>query len=124
MRVLVCGPRNMTDYWLVFEVLDGMHKATPIACIIEGGALGGDRFSRAWAERRGVAHDPCPVDHALDGPWPGAGPRRNWRMLKTKKPDQVVAFVATPPTPGTSHMVNVAKREGVPVREIVMEGDG
>lgn len=123
-RVLVCGPRDMTDYWLVFEVLDGQHCADPITCIIEGGANGGDRFARAWSQRRGVANDPCPVDHSLDGPWPGAGPRRNWRMFKTKAPDRVIAFVATPPTPGTAHMIKVAKRAGLPVLEIMLEGDG
>lgn len=123
-RVLITGPRNLTDYWLVFEVLDGQHKADPITCVIEGGANGADRFSSAWAERRGVPHERCAVDHTLDGPWPGAGPRRNWRMLRTTAPDRVIAFIATPPTPGTSHMVKVAKRAGLPVMEIVLEGEG
>ena len=121
MRILVCGWRDMTDYRAVFEVLDGIHKATPISCIIEGGAPGADRFGRAWAESRGVAHEPCPVDHALDGKWPGAGPRRNRRMLQQKSPDRVVAFVATPPTPGTTHMISVARRAKLPVLEIVLE---
>ncbi len=35
-----------------------------------------------------------PVDHALDGPWPSAGPRRNARMLRDGKPDRGLAFGA------------------------------
>lgn len=118
-RVLVCGPRDWEDYWVVFEVLDGEHKTVPITCIIEGGALGVDRFSRRWAEARGIENDPCPVDHTLDGPWPAAGPRRNRRMLREKRPERCVAFIATPPTRGTADMVRQARMAGIPVREIV-----
>lgn len=75
MRLLVTGPRDLKDYYLVHEVLDGIHAVTPITVLIEGGAPGTDRFARRWAEERGVTTDPCPVDHALDGPWPAAGPR-------------------------------------------------
>lgn len=118
MRLLVCGPRDWTDYWTVFEVLDGEHAAHTVTCLIDGGALGVDRFARRWAKERGVPVDPCPVDHTLDGPWPAAGPRRNGRMLREKQPDRCIAFIATPPTPGTANMVRQAKRAGVPVREI------
>ena len=69
-RVLVCGPRDWPDYWTVFEVLDGEHRANPITCLIEGGALGVDRFARAWAVKNGVPTDPCPVDHAPIAPRP------------------------------------------------------
>jgi hypothetical protein len=113
MRLLVCGPRDYPDYWTVFEVLDGIHKAEPVGCIIEGGALGVDRFARRWAHERGVPHDPCPVDHTLDGPWPAAGPRRNARMLREKQPDRCVAFVASPETSGTADMVRRARRAGL-----------
>lgn len=118
-RVLVCGPRDWADYCTVFEVLDGEHKAAPITCLIEGGAPGVDRFARRWAADRGVPNDPCPVDPALDGPWPAAGPRRNRRMLREKRPDRCLAFIANPPTSGTADMVRQARRAGIPVREIV-----
>jgi hypothetical protein len=35
-----------------------------------------------------------PVDHAEDGPWPGAGPRRNRRMVEQFAPDRALAFGA------------------------------
>jgi hypothetical protein len=117
-RLLVCGPRDYPDYWTVHEILDAMHRVNPITCLIEGGALGVDRFARAWAVKNGVPTDPCEVDHTLDGPWPAAGSRRNQRMMREKRPDRVLAFVATPPTKGTADMVRQAKRAGVPVREI------
>jgi len=119
-RILVTGPRDWPDYWTVHEVLDGEHRANPITCLIDGGALGVDRFARRWAEINNVPTDPCPVDHALDGPWPQAGPRRNGRMLREKQPERCIAFVTTPPTKGTADMVRQAKRAGVPVREIGM----
>lgn len=122
MRVVICGPRDMTDYHLVFEVLDGIHKVTPITALIEGGALGADRFGRHWAESRGVPNDRCPVDPAKDGAWPAAGPRRNSRMLREKRPDRGVAFIAVPPTPGTADMVKKMKRASIPVMEIVLDG--
>lgn len=118
MRLLVTGPRDLKDYYLVHEVLDGIHAVTPITVLIEGGAPGTDRFARRWAEDRGVATDPCPVDHALDGPWPAAGPRRNARMLRKKKPDRGLAFVADPPTRETADMVRKMKRGGLEVREV------
>jgi len=119
VRVLVCGPRDMTDYWLVFEVLDGAHKMTPISCIIEGGALGADRYARRWATDRGVFYEEFPADWKRLGKL--AGPWRNAQMLVSGKPDQVIAFIATPPTRGTANMVQQAKHAGVPVREIVLD---
>jgi len=44
-----------------------------------------------------------------------AGYRRNARMLEHPAPDLVVAF---PGGPGTANMVMLAKRAGIPVREI------
>ena len=115
-RVLVCGPRDWTDYWTVAEVLSGQHAADPFSCLIEGGALGVDRFARRWATDRGV-----PVE-TFEADWThgkAAGPIRNRRMLAEGKPDRCIAFIADPPTRGTANMVRQAREAGVPVREIV-----
>jgi hypothetical protein len=113
-RLLVCGGRDYSDYWTVHEVLDGFHKATPVTCLIEGGALGADRFARVWAERNGV-----PVQ-TFNANWERygkrAGPMRNWDMLMDGKPDRVIAF---PGTSGTANMVYQANVAGVPVTEII-----
>jgi hypothetical protein len=111
----VCGGRNYADYWTVYDVLTGLHTAIPIRCIIEGGALGADRFARQWAIDRSILTDQYPVISEVDGPWPAAGPRRNQRMLIISKPDLVVAF---PGGTGTADMVRRAHKASVTVMEI------
>src|SRR4051812_40652519 len=49
--------------------------------LIHGAARGVDTDMGIKAKIRGIKVVPVPVDQALDGPWPAAGHRRNWRML-------------------------------------------
>lgn len=112
-RVLVCGGVDYADYRTLCEVLDGIHKGTGISCIIEGGALGADRFARMWARVNNVSYETYEAD------WQhfrkAAGPMRNIRMLKEGKPDRVVAF---PGHKGTTGMVLLARKCYVEVLEI------
>jgi hypothetical protein len=90
---------------------------------------------------RGLGHhvDQYPVDERLDGPWPGAGPRRNERMLRTGKPGRGLAFGAlwtnsggfTRTTPrdkrpwkhtGTGGMVKLMLDAKLPVRWVASPG--
>lgn len=75
---------------------------------------GADELAGAWARSRGIAEEPYPVIHEIDGPWPYAGPRRNDRMLTISKPHGVVAF---PGGNGTRGMMRLARAAGVPVWE-------
>lgn len=120
-RVLVCGPRDWTDWLAVYRTLTEEHAIDPIVCLIEGGARGVDRFAWQWATDRAIRTDRCAVDHVLDGSWPAAGPRRNGRMLREKRPDRWLAFVSNPPTKGTSDMIRQARKAGIPGREIRAE---
>lgn len=113
MRVLVCGGRDFTDYWLVQEVLNGQHKAEPITCLIEGGALGADRFAHRWATDRGIEVERFAADWRMGA---SAGPIRNKAMLIMGRPALVIAF---PGGRGTANMVKQARGFGVTVREIV-----
>lgn len=111
-RVLVCGGRDYADYHTVFEVLDGLHRGTGISVILEGGALGADRFARHWAQQRGVDY------HTFEAEWHlgrSAGPIRNARMLAEGKPDLVIAF---PGRKGTQNMVDQAFAARVPISRI------
>lgn len=114
-RVLVTGGRDYADYRTVCEVLDGLHRASPILTLIQGGALGADRFARGWAERNGIAGEEYRADWDRYGR--GAGPIRNRLMLAASCPDLVVAFPST--GPGTPDMIQIARHAGVPVLEIV-----
>ncbi len=103
VRLLVCGSREWSDGTVI---LDALRYIFP-AVVIHGGCgkvhrisdkfqrtVGADLIAGSAAERLGIAVDPYPVDHAIDGPWPGAGPRRNARMLRDGKPDRGLAFGA------------------------------
>lgn len=113
-RVLVCGGRDYADYWTVFEVLDGQHRREPIEHVIEGGALGADRFARHWAQARDIPFTTFAADWTTHGK--AAGPIRNRRMLAEGKPDLVIAF---PGGAGTADVVKQARKAGVTVLEIV-----
>jgi len=59
----------------------------------------------------------CPVSTALDGRWPGAGPRRNARLFRTHRPTLAAGFVAgvvrSPMSSGSAHMASICLR-GLP----------
>ncbi len=114
MKVLVCGGREYADQDKVNEVLTDIHKKNPIDILIHGGAKGADRLAWNWT----VDNDVTVLVYTADWNKHGraAGPIRNRRMLDEQHPDLVVAF---PGGNGTAHMVDIAKKDGVPVMEIV-----
>jgi len=118
MRLLVCGSRSYSDYRTVDEILDGIHKAQYVSLLIEGGALGADRFARMWAYAHAI--EVKTFEAYWDTQGRSAGIRRNERMLNEGKPDLVVAFVDKPlhQSKGTANMVMLARRSLVPVSVI------
>jgi hypothetical protein len=106
--VLVCGGRDYTDRDTVFSLLDYLHAKRAITVIIHGAARGADTLAGEWAQERGIPEERYPADWALYGK--RAGPVRNEQMLREGNPHMVVAF---PGGSGTSHMVSIAKREGI-----------
>ena len=129
-RILVCGSRIWPGTWEDIAVhlpADGNGAVTIIhgACsrIVNKmvGTRGGFRErvdvevsvdTLAAFAARGLGHhvEAYPVDHKVDGQWPGAGPRRNARMLSDGKPDRGFAFGALW-TPNLSSSA-AAKRSG------------
>lgn len=130
MRVLVTGDRNWTDYRIIATVLNGLLKSAisdmEELVVIDGQAEGADSFAGAWyggaedgihAIHTHVTHERYPALWELQGK--AAGPMRNTRMLVDGKPDVVIAFHNNlENSKGTKHMVNIAKRAGVPVYHI------
>lgn len=110
-RVLVCGGRDYTDCDAVYAELDAIHAATPIACVINGGASGADGLAADWAASRGVASLVVFPDWKTYGR--AAGPIRNRQMLTEGKPSLVLAF---PGGRGTADMVRQSQLAGVAVR--------
>jgi hypothetical protein len=110
MRVLVCGGRDYRNESHVYKVLNGIHKETPIALVINGGACGADTFAGWWAAR---AEIPC---LSVPAKWnkygSKAGPMRNDLMCREHAPDLVVAF---PGGKGTANMIATATDYGIRV---------
>jgi hypothetical protein len=114
LRVLVCGGRDYDDRDRVWGELDAIHRATPISCVIEGGARGADYLAARWSATNDLnEHARFTADWTLHGR--KAGPIRNQQMLDQGKPDLVVAF---PGGRGTADMVSRAKAAGVKVVEV------
>lgn len=156
MRVLVCGSRFWRDSMILDAVLDGIHcEVTSLngeMTLIHGAQkswdseqrahYGADFLAACWADGSlpPEQHKRYPADWRPGGVYdPGAGPKRNQRMLDEGKPDVVVAFKdgfqRDPEVPvlnmdgtrtgavirsrqakgGTEDMVRRAKAAGIPV---------
>jgi uncharacterized protein (DUF2336 family) len=111
MRVLVCGGRDFSDWFLLRDTLTAMHEATPFSLLIHGAAPGADTLAETWAATKSVPTQRFVAFWHTEGR--AAGPIRNQRMLDEGKPELVVAF---PGGKGTADMVARAEKAGVPVR--------
>ena len=107
-RLLVCGGRDFEDQQFTDWALDAIHARRPISLLIEGGARGGDRCARMWAQKRDI-----PVK-TFEADWKRyrhrAGPIRNQQMLDEGHPELVAAL---PGGKGTTDMVLKARAAGV-----------
>jgi hypothetical protein len=113
MNVLVCGGRDYADARALDKALDALHRDKPITRLIHGAARGADSLAATWARSRDIPAVAFPADWNKDGK--AAGFVRNARMLRTGRPELVVAF---PGGKGTAHMVKLARAAGVSVLEI------
>lgn len=111
IRLLVTGGRTYYNRTQVYYVLSIIRPDV----VIQGGARGADRLALEWAIHNRVPHEDYPVDHALDGPWPGAGHSRNSRMLIASRPNLGLAF---PGRNGTADMTRKMIAAGLTVLQI------
>lgn len=117
MRILVCGDRNLTDYWLVKSHLEDrdVNSLDEENVIISGGARGADTLAERFANQFAMKVEIYKADWEKYGK--AAGHIRNKQMLVEGKPDKVIAFLATG-SKGTANMIRQAIEAGIPV-EIV-----
>lgn len=143
-RLLGCGSREWPGtYGEIRFYMGRAIRDFAVSTVIHGRCsryVGGCQVSADMlidlaADCFGLTREPYPVDHALDGPWPKAGPRRNARMLRVGRPARGLAFGALwkPPvrvlvrgTPfkktGTGDMVSLMLAARLPVRWIAAPG--
>ena len=88
--VVVTGSRKWANRELLYATLDGWHELAGIASIAEGCAKGADRMAEDWAKEHGILIHHYEADWALMGK--AAGAVRNSVMLRSEKPDVVLAF--------------------------------
>lgn len=120
-RVLATGSRYARHDGPIIRVMNQYYEYFGERLhVAAGGMTGVDSLVEQWAKNRGVRFRRYAVDHAIDGPWPGAGPRRNKRMHDDFQPHEVVAF---PGGRGTGSMMAIARRAGTRVNEVRYTGD-
>lgn len=112
--VLVCGGRNYTDAWTVWDELGKLNPNY----VIHGGARGADSLAGAWAFERSIPVRVFEAEWGKHGK--AAGALRNQRMLDEGRPDAVLAF---PGGRGTADMVRRARKAGIRVIEVPLTGD-
>jgi hypothetical protein len=115
LRLLVAGGRDYSHRAKLREALDYLQSKRAISLLIHGAChtpVNADKLAGEWAKDMGIPVLEFPVDHILDGPWPGAGPKRNIRMWLATKPNGVACF---PGGSGTEGMAKITESHGVHV---------
>jgi hypothetical protein len=117
ITILVFGGRKYFERTRMYEVLDEIHRATPVVVLVNGDAPGADSIAQRWAREREIDYVSCPAKWNTTQPRGAAGPIRNSRMLKDWGPfDLAVAF---PGGTGTADMARKVRAAGVPIKEVV-----
>lgn len=112
MRVLVCGSRDWADEYAINCVLNGYRSDGDPVTVISGMAKGADSIAAKWARLNEEELVEFPAEWELYGK--SAGPARNREMLAQGKPEVVWAFKTHVESRGTNHMVNLARKAGIP----------
>jgi hypothetical protein len=127
MRILICGSRDFSDWEIIHEILDG-YKTSDLV-VIHGACnteLDTRRNKILGQGADAIAHDWCIKNNVKYQAWPAnwekhgkrAGFLRNTEMLEKGKPDIVIGFMNEPASNGTSMMLNIAKKAGIPTYRI------
>lgn len=119
MRIIVTGSRYWPDSGKVhFELGISFCNNGPFALVHGACPAGADMAAAQWAtiagRGLGCTEEPHPADWKTYGR--RAGPLRNERMIEAGA-DLVLAF-PLPGGRGTQHMMRLAERAGIPVRNL------
>lgn len=115
MRVIIAGSRGFTDYSLLCQKMDHFLSQTKgQITVVCGGARGADSLGEKYAQERGYEVAKYPAEWERYGK--SAGYRRNAAMAENA--DALVAFWDQK-SPGTRHMINLAKEKGLKVRLVI-----
>lgn len=118
-RLLVTGSRSWSEDWLIERHLRQAWEAG-YRYLAHGACKGVDMLAHNQACRIGFTINVYPVDHAIDGPWPGAGPLRNARMIQTFMPHVALSFRSPGKSKGTDGCVRLLEDRKI----LVVRGSG
>jgi hypothetical protein len=116
VKVIVCGSRSFTGYWVIYRRLQ---KLPAGSVIVHGASPGGGADQLADRAARLLGHTVIPVpiddgDRARAGGYPKRAPIfRNLRMLDEHPDAEVVLAYWDGESPGTGQMVGEARRRGL-----------
>lgn len=114
MRVIIAGGRNLHPEVSVIDqaVKDSGFEVTTV---ISGAATGIDSLGEFWASQHQIPWEEYPAMWEKFGK--SAGPRRN--ELMAQNADALIA-IWNGTSAGTAHMIQTAKRRGLPVFEVII----
>lgn len=114
MRVLVTGSRHWHNVKQLEDKLRELQRTHGDLVIGHGNSRGGgvDLFVQNACEKMGIPQERYPVLGCKDGRHRAAPLKRNERMVKTFKPDLVLAFRSKGISNGTDYTLEFAKKLG------------
>ncbi len=113
MKILICGDRNWSNYWVIYDVLSKLDRTS---LIIHGAAKGADTIAGTIAGALNFTVLPVPAEWDKYGK--AAGPIRNKKMLDMK-PDLVIAFHNNlEESRGTKNTIEQAKKLNIETQVI------
>ena len=117
MRTIIAGSRSITDYNETRKILDIYNRHLPITTVVSGCAAGVDSLGERWAFENDISIVRYPADWASYQN--RAGLVRNVQMAHNA--DALVA-IWDGVSPGTRHMIKVARNLGLGVHIYAMPG--
>jgi hypothetical protein len=108
MRVILAGSRTITDFATVCDAAE--RSGFSISRVLSGMARGVDTLAIRYAAENGLPLDAFPAEWSRWGR--AAGYRRN--LLMAENADALIA-IWDGRSPGTRHMIEVAKAKGLQV---------
>jgi len=110
MNTIIAGSRGFENYSFMVSSLDKLFSRIKPGLIISGGARGADLLGERYGRENGI---PVKTIRPNWSKGKAAGYARNVEMAKIA--DSCVVFWDGK-SPGTAHMINIAKKQGLSLR--------
>ena len=114
MKCIIAGSRSINDYSLLNKVISKYNLYNIITTVVCGEALGFDKLGKLWAEEHSIEVLSFPARWDVFGK--SAGYRRNEAMAHLAD----AAIVVHNGSPGSRHMVEIAKKFGLKLYEEII----